>query len=34
VAGLIRDITAAVADLDRRPVVDKPKMDPNAPCQQ
>ncbi len=34
VAGLMRDITAAVADLDHRPVVDQPKMDPNAPCRQ
>ncbi len=34
VADLIRDVTAAVADLDHRLVVDQPKMDPNAPCQQ
>ena len=34
VAGLIHDITGAVADLDHRPVVDQPKMHPNAPCRQ
>ena len=34
VAGLLRDITRSVADLDRRPLVDKPKLDPKAPCQQ
>ncbi len=34
VAALIRDVTRGVADLDHRPLVDKPKPDPNAPCQQ
>ena len=30
----IRDVTRAVADLDHRPVVDKPKPDPNGTCRQ
>jgi hypothetical protein len=34
VAALLRDVTRGVADLDHRPLVDKPKPDPNAPCQQ
>ncbi len=34
VAQLIADVTRRVADLDHRPVVDKPKPDPNAPCKQ
>ncbi|MFN2431822.1 MAG: M28 family metallopeptidase [Gemmatimonadota bacterium] len=34
VAGFIGDVALAVANLDRRPVVDKPKPDPDAPCQQ
>jgi hypothetical protein len=34
VAQLIADIALHVADLDHRPVVDKPKPDPNAPCKQ
>ena len=34
VTRLIADVTAAVADMDRRPVVDKRKPDPNAPCKQ
>ncbi len=34
VAGLIRDVARGVADLDNRPVVDKPRPDPKAPCQQ
>ncbi|HEX2093493.1 MAG TPA: M28 family peptidase [Longimicrobiaceae bacterium] len=34
VAGFVRDILVAVANRDRRLVVDKPKPDPNAPCQQ
>ncbi len=33
VTQLVYDITARVADLDHRPVVDKPKPDPNAPCR-
>ena len=34
VAGFIRDVAREVADLDHRPVVDKPKMNPKGPCQQ
>jgi Zn-dependent M28 family amino/carboxypeptidase len=34
VAGFIRDVAREVADLDHRPVVDKPRMDPKGPCQQ
>jgi hypothetical protein len=31
---LIHDVAVRVADLDRRPVVDKPKPDPTGACQQ
>ena len=31
---LVRDIASTVANLDHRPVVDKPKPDPNGRCQQ
>jgi hypothetical protein len=34
VARFIKDIAASVANLDHRVVVDKPKPDPEAPCQQ
>jgi hypothetical protein len=34
IAAFIRDVARGVADLDHRPVVDKPKPDPKAPCQQ
>ena len=35
ITGLVRDLALRVANLDHRPVVDKPKpTDPNAPCQQ
>ncbi len=34
VAGLVRDVAVAIADREERLVVDKPKMDPLAPCQQ
>jgi hypothetical protein len=34
VAGFVFDLLTAVADLDHRIVVDKPKPDPAAPCQQ
>jgi hypothetical protein len=34
IAAFIRDVALGVADLDHRPVVDKPKLDPKAPCQQ
>lgn len=34
VTSLIGDIALQVANLDHRPVVDKPKPDPNAPCRQ
>jgi hypothetical protein len=33
-ASFIRDVALVVANLDHRPVVDKPKPDPNAPCRQ
>jgi hypothetical protein len=31
---LIHDVTARVASLDNRPVVDKPKPDPAGACRQ
>jgi hypothetical protein len=34
VANFVRDVTRGVADLGHRPVVDKPKPDPRAPCRQ
>jgi hypothetical protein len=34
VSQLVYNTAKAVADLDHRLVVDKPKPDPNAPCQQ
>lgn len=34
VTTFIRDVARDVANLDQRPVVDKPKPDLNAPCQQ
>ena len=34
VAGLIADVALAVADLDHRVVVDKPKPDPEGVCKQ
>jgi peptidase M28-like protein len=34
VVQFVADLTKRVADLDHRLVVDKPKPDPNAPCQQ
>ena len=34
VTGFVRAVAEAVASLDHRPVVDKPKPDPNAPCKQ
>ena len=30
----IRDVVGAVADLDHRPIVDKPKPDPEGVCKQ
>jgi hypothetical protein len=30
----VRDVVGEVANLDRRPVVDKAKPDPNGVCQQ
>ncbi len=33
VTQLVYDITARLADLDHRPVIDKPKPNPTAPCQ-
>jgi CO dehydrogenase/acetyl-CoA synthase alpha subunit len=32
IVNLIHDIAERVADLDHRPVVDKPKPNPTAPC--
>ncbi len=34
VGQLVYDIAVKVADMDHRPVVDKPKPDPNGRCQQ
>ena len=34
VAQLVHDVAVAVANLDHRIVVDKPKPDPKAPCRQ
>ncbi len=34
VGGFVRDVALGVADLDHRLVVDRPKPDPNAPCNQ
>jgi len=34
IVNLIRDIADRVANLDHRPVVDKPKPDPNGSCMQ
>jgi hypothetical protein len=34
VTGFVRGVVERVANLDHRVVVDKPKPDPNAPCQQ
>ena len=34
VTQLIHDVASRVADLDHRPLVDKPKPDPKAACQQ
>jgi hypothetical protein len=34
VAGLVRDVALTIANLDERLVVDKPTMNPRAPCLQ
>jgi hypothetical protein len=34
VAGLVQDVARHVADLDHRPVVDKPRPDPEGKCKQ
>ncbi|HEU4952925.1 MAG TPA: M28 family peptidase [Gemmatimonadales bacterium] len=34
VTRFVADLAARLADLDHRPVVDKPKPDPKAPCKQ
>jgi hypothetical protein len=34
VTSFIADVTMAVGNVERRPVVDKPKPDPAAPCKQ
>jgi hypothetical protein len=33
-ASFIRDVAQVVANLDHRPVVDKPVPDPKLPCRQ
>jgi Zn-dependent M28 family amino/carboxypeptidase len=34
ITGLVRDLTLRVANLERRPTVDKPKPDPSGSCRQ
>ncbi len=34
VTRFVADLAGQLADLDHRPVVDRPKPDPNAPCKQ
>ena len=34
IATFVRDLAQRVADLDHRPVVDKPKPDPMGSCRQ
>lgn len=34
VTSFVHDVVRTLADLDQRPVVDKPVPDPNAPCRQ
>ena len=34
VAGFVRDVAVAIANREQRIVVDKPRMNPRAPCQQ
>jgi Peptidase family M28 len=34
VASFIHDVARSTADMDHRPVVDKPKLDPKGTCQQ
>jgi hypothetical protein len=34
VTGFVADLAGRLADLDHRPVVDRPKPDPAAPCRQ
>jgi len=34
VTAFIAEVAMVVGDMDRRPVVDKPKPDPAAPCKQ
>jgi hypothetical protein len=34
VTSFVRAVAERVANLDHRVAVDKPKPDPNAPCQQ
>ena len=33
-ANFMREFALAVGNLDHRPVVDKPLMDPKVPCRQ
>jgi hypothetical protein len=34
VTAFIAEVAMAVGDMERRPVVDKPKPDPATPCKQ
>jgi hypothetical protein len=34
VAGFVRDVAVAIANREARLRVDKPRMNPRAPCQQ
>jgi len=34
VTPLVRDIALTVVNLDHRPMVDRPRQDPHAPCRQ
>jgi hypothetical protein len=34
VSSFVLAVTDSIADLDRRPTIDKPRPDPNAPCRQ
>ena len=34
VSALLRDVTLELARLDHRPVIDRAKPDPDAPCRQ
>lgn len=34
IAAFVRDVALTIAELDRRPLLDKPRPDPDAPCRQ